>query len=189
MVEVRGIKTAASATVAGIVATIAWMGAARAEAAPAREPAASSSTAAVTEQTSYVPPNRAILAGGIIAFTGSYVPSVIVAVANGNSFDNHLYIPLAGPWLDLSHRPGCGATQFDCTRESGFAALLIVDGVVQALGVLATGLAFVVPERRTRVVTASADRAGKAPREKPSVHIVPARLGADGYGVAAFGKF
>jgi hypothetical protein len=188
MVQLSGSKTVASAVVAAIAAAT-WPSASYADAAPAPSAATFPGTASVVEETSYVPPNRAILAGGLIAFAGAYAPSVVVAAANGNSFDNRLYIPIAGPWLDLAQRPGCAGSQFNCSRESGFAGLLIVDGVVQALGALATGLAFVVPERRTRVLSASADRARKIAPPKLAVHVVPARLGGDGYGVAAFGGF
>jgi hypothetical protein len=148
--------------------------------------ATSSGTAApiVIEQTSYSPPNRALIAGGIAGFVGAYVPSVIVAVSNGNSFDRNLYIPVVGPWLDLANRPGCGGGQTSCARESGFAALLIVDGVVQVLGPVATALGFVVPERHRVIVTAKADEV-----EKPSLHVAPASLGHGAYGVSAFGKF
>ncbi len=190
MMQKRGVSTVGSAAVAVIAAALAWTSVSRAETAPAPEPTAwPSSPPAVTEQTSYVPPNRLIVGGGIIAFVGSYVPSVIVAGTSSNSYDKRLYIPLAGPWLNLSQRPGCASNEFNCATESAFAGLLIVDGVVQALGVLGTALGFMVPERRTRVVTANAEPGEKAAPEKPSVHIVPARVSGDGYGVAAFGKF
>jgi hypothetical protein len=189
MVQLSGGKTVASAALAAIAAAT-WTSASYADTAPAPSAAVTfPGSAPVVEETTYVPPNRAILAGGLIAFAGSYVPSVVVAAANGNSFDNRLYIPIAGPWIDLGQRPGCAGSQFNCSRESGFAGLLIVDGVVQALGALATGLAFVVPERRTRVLSASADRARRSAPQKLAVHVVPARLGQDGYGVAAFGGF
>ena len=187
MVQLSGGKPVASAVLAAIAAT--WTSASHADTAPAPSAVTFPGSAPVVEETTYVPPNRAILAGGLIAFAGSYAPSVVVAAANGNSFDNRLYIPIAGPWIDLGQRPGCAGSQFNCSRESGFAGLLIVDGVVQALGALATGLAFVVPERRTRVLSASADRARRSAPPKLAVHVVPARLGRDGYGVAAFGGF
>lgn len=136
------------------------------------------------EQTTYAPPNRAIIAAGILGFVGAYVPSIIVAAHNGNSYDNNLYIPVVGPWLDLEQRPGCSIGPTSCGRESGFAALLIVDGVFQALGPVATVLGFLVPERHTVVITAKADKPAG-----PTVHVVPARVGRDAYGVTAFGDF
>jgi hypothetical protein len=136
------------------------------------------------EQVTYARPNRFIIGGGILGFVGAYVPSVIVAAHNGNSYDNNLYIPVVGPWLDLEQRPGCSIGPTSCGRESGFAALLIVDGVVQALGPMATIVGLLVPERRSVVITAKADKPAR-----PTVHIVPARLGRDAYGVSAFGDF
>ena len=89
----------------------------------------------VAEQTHYAPPNRALLGGGLIAFGGSYIPSVIVAAANNNPYDNHLYIPVVGPWLDLGNRPACGGVfQTGCGTETGFRTLLVVDGIFQGAG-------------------------------------------------------
>jgi hypothetical protein len=190
MMQNRGVNTAGSAAVVAIAAVLTWTSVSQAETAPASEPTAwPSAPAPVTEQTSYAPPNRLILGGGIIAFVGSYASSVIVASASSNSYDKNLYYPIAGPWLDLSHRPGCVSSEGNCANESAFAGLLIVDGVFQALGAIGTALGFMVPERRTRVVTAKADPRERVPPEKPSIHIVPARVSGDGYGVAAVGKF
>ncbi len=184
--QLSGVNAAGSVVLATIAATLTWTTATRAEVAPAPGAAAwPGSTTAVTEQTSYVPPNRSIVGGGIILFAGSYIPSVIVAGTSGNSFDKRLYIPVVGPWLNLSERPGC---QFNCANESWFVGLLIVDGLAQSLGVLGTALGFMVPERHTRVVTANAGSVDRAPPEKPEIHVVPARV-SDGYGVAAIGKF
>jgi hypothetical protein len=137
---------------------------------------------AVIEKTSYAPPNRPILAAGIITFIGSYGPAVIVAAANNNSFDNNLYIPLVGPWLDLRSRPGCsGPGEANCTgTESGSRALLVLSGVFQALGVMTAAVGLIVPEKRH---IASNAKAGK-----PSVHVFPAPV-RDGYGLAAYGSF
>jgi hypothetical protein len=178
---------------AGVVSLAGALGGsstARAEAAAATGSVAwPGGPASVTEQTSYTAPNHLILGGGLVAFVGSYVPSVIVAATNEASYDKRLYIPVAGPWLTLAERPGCGASQADCSREAAFTALLIVDGLMQGLGVLATALGAVVPERRSRVVAASAEPAEKVERNRPRVHVVPARVGRDAYGIAATGTF
>ncbi len=139
---------------------------------------------AATEQTTYYrPPNRAVIAGGVLAFLGSYGPAVAVAAANHNSYDNNLYIPLAGPWLDLRNRPGCGGPgEANCTsKEDGSKALLVVSGVFQALGALTVALGFIVPEKHHTTVQARAD--------KPTVHVLPAQVSRDGYGLAASGTF
>ena len=151
--------------------------AALADTAVTSEPAA-----AVVEQTRYAPPNRIIVASGIVAFVGSYGTSVIVAAANNNSWDNNLYIPLLGPWLDLQNRPGCGGPgEAPCNgRENLERAGLILSGVFQALGLMTVAVGLIVPEKRHVPIRAKAD--------KPTVHISPA-LVSHGYGVAAYGGF
>jgi hypothetical protein len=171
---------------AGGLVAVTSAGAALADTAVTPEPAAPAATAApaTTEQTTYYrPPNRAVLAGGILAFLGSYGPAVAVAAANHNSYDNNLYIPIAGPWLDLRSRPGCGGPgEANCTsKEDGSKALLVVSGVFQALGVLTVALGLVVPEKHHITVQARAD--------KPTVRVLPAQVGRDGYGLAASGTF
>jgi hypothetical protein len=137
----------------------------------------------VAEHASYVWPNNGLLSKGFFAFLGSYVPSVIVAVVNDNSYDKRLYIPIAGPWIDLASRPGCGGVgQSTCGAETGYKALLIVAGAVQTLGALAIVGGLTVPERRLTPAPAKADN-------KPTVHLQPAQVGRSGYGLAAFGTF
>ena len=135
------------------------------------------------EETRYVAPNRAILWSGIGAFLGAYIPSVVVAIANGSTEDNRLYFPVAGPWLDLAKRPQCGTApgQRSCVTEDGFEVALVIDGIVQALGVAAIAVGAVVPEKRTRIITA------RAP-ERPHVSVAP-MVTRSSYGLAAFGDF
>ena len=137
---------------------------------------------AATERTTYRPPNLPIVIGGVVAFVGAYGASIAVAAANSSSADNNLYIPVAGPWLDLQNRPGCGGpNEPSCSREDGSRALLVVSGIFQGLGVLTIALGLVVPEKRHTIVSAKA--------EKPSVHVFPAQVSRDGYGLAAAGRF
>lgn len=162
-----------------VLAAITWTTTSFADTVVTAEPAP---RPVVAEQTHNSPPNVPLLTGGIIALGGAYIPSVIVAAANNNPYDNHLYIPVVGPWIDLADRPGCGgAFQTSCGTETGFKALLVIDGAFQGLGALATVLGLVVPEHRSTVVAAKAD--------KPTVHVLPARVTRDGYGVTAFGTF
>jgi hypothetical protein len=166
------------------LATIGWAGSAAAQppAAPA-EVTPPPPAPVVAEQSSYVPPNRLLLGSGLVALVGSYVPSVLVAASNNNSFDDKLFIPVAGPWMNLAQRPGCGGNvQTACGTEGVFKALLIVDGAFQGLGALATVLGLVTPEKRTKTVVT-----GKV--DKPSVHVTPVGFGHGGYGVAALGNF
>lgn len=146
------------------------------------ETAAPGAAAPVVERTSYAPPNRLILAAGIAAFAGSYGTSVIVAAANSNSYDNNLYIPLLGPWLDLQNRPGCGGPgEAHCTgRESTERAGLVLSGVFQALGLMTVAVGLIVPEKRHTKTLAKTDA--------PRLRVAPA-LVRSGYGLAADGTF
>ncbi len=163
---------------AAVLAVVTWTTASAAETAfaqPEQQPAP-------VEQISYARPNGVLIGRGLFAFLGSYVPSVIVAVVNDNSYDKHLYIPVVGPWLDLANRPGCGGMgETGCPTENGYRALLIVVGSFQGLGALATLVGLAVPERR---ITAAPAKAAA-----PAVHVLPARVSRDGYGLSAFGTF
>lgn len=126
-------------------------------------------------------PNSSLFGRGVFAFSGSYVPSVIVAVVNDNSYDKRLYVPLLGPWLDLADRPGCGGVgQTSCSSEAAFKALLIVAGAVQGVGALCIVLGATLPERKVAAPPKAA---------KPTLHVLPAQVSRDGYGMTAFGTF
>jgi hypothetical protein len=165
------------------LASAAWATPAHAQDEPPVPPTPASQPTTL-EETTYVPPNRAIIAGGVAAFLGAYLPGVVVAIANDKSYDDKLYIPVAGPWVALSDRPPCGSGigQTSCTLSNTYEWLLISSGIVQGLGVIAIALGVVVPERRTHLVSAPT-------AERPSVQVVPTAMGREGYGVAAFGKF
>lgn len=136
---------------------------------------------AATRETrdEYSGPNRRLIGSGLITFGLSYIPSVIVAGTSDLSADHHLYVPIAGPWLDLGDRPGCGPGQIGCDTETTYKVLLVVDGVFQGVGALTTVAGFLSPEHH-ELVTADSD--------KPTLHIAPASV-ASGYGVAVFGSF
>jgi len=171
-------KQTIPAMAAGVLAFAMWAATSSAETAAA-QPVAQST---LTQEIKYARPNSALLGRGLFAFFGSYLPSVIVAVVNDNSYDNHLYIPVVGPWLDLADRPGCGgAGETGCPTERGYRALLIIVGSFQGLGALASVASFVVPERQITLAPAKSGR--------PTVHVVPAQVGRAGYGLAAFGTF
>lgn len=164
---------------AGTVAAIAALGAARA--AYAQTVVTEAPAAPAAEQTTYAGPNVALMTSGLVTFGLTYVPSVIVAAESSRPADHHLYVPVVGPWLDLGDRPACGPGSIACDRETTNKVLLIGDGVLQGLGVVATVAGLLVPQPATVVTTAEND--------KPSVHVTPAEFGSGGYGVAAFGKF
>jgi hypothetical protein len=129
------------------------------------------------ETTTFV--NRRLLTTGMIMFGGSYIPAVVVGAESNRPSDNpSLFIPVAGPWIDMGQRD-CGGPH-PCAGEAGSVALLAVDGVFQGLGALAIISSFVVHERRGRnwFIIGS---------EK--VQVAPTTIGYGGYGFAAVGKF
>ncbi len=129
----------------------------------------------------YTGPNRARIGTGLVTFALSYVPSVIVASESPQPADNHLYIPVAGPWMDLAQRPDCNTSGIRCDTETTNKVLLAVDGVFQGLGVITTLAGLLSTEHEGPVTTEA--------QTKPSVHVSPAQMGVGGYGLAAFGNF
>jgi hypothetical protein len=83
-------------------------------------------------------PNRPLLVTSTLMFTGAYVPAVLFAKYNDDTTDN-LYIPVAGPWMELVREPA----------SNGNKALLVISGVFQDLGALGMVTSLFVPERRT----------------------------------------
>jgi hypothetical protein len=149
-------------------------------------PAPTQAEAEVKTTTS--PPNVPLLASGLFVLAGSYVPSVLVAAANNRSYDNNLYIPVVGPWMNLAARPACGGLgQTSCSTEGGFKALLIIDGIAQAIGAVGTIAGLVSPQTRTTAIarTAQADKKPQALK----VRFIPASVGKSAYGMAAIGTF
>lgn len=136
-------------------------------------------TTVATETTG---PNRALLRSGIVVLGLSYVPALVVASTNPRSDDDYLYIPVAGPWLDLGHREPCQS----CGNESANKALLVIDGIFQGIGALEVVGSFLFVETR---VGASATRNPKreTARQIP-MSITPAYMNG-GYGIMAAGNF
>lgn len=124
-------------------------------------------------------PNPALLRSGIVALGVPYAASVLVGFTSDHEGDKNLYLPVAGPWLDLGQRGGCGeGYATPCDRETAYKALLVVDGVVQAIGALEILGAFVYPETHTSSAST-----------RPTWSVRPAQLAAGGYGLSAFGSF
>ncbi len=122
-----------------------------------------------------------LLAAGVLTFGLAYVPAVATAGESALAIDRQLYVPIAGPWIDLAGRPNCGARSLSCSAEAGNQALLIVDGFFQGLGLIQV-LAGLGQLAHDAPATAQVD-------ERPAVHVRPAQLAAGGYGLAAIGKF
>lgn len=124
-------------------------------------------------------PNRALLHSGVGVLVLSYVPAVVVAATNSRPSDNNLYIPVAGPWMDLSDRGDCRS----CNHESLYKTLLVTDGIFQGLGALEIVGSFLFPETTT-VHEHVAHREDLRPR----VSFQPAMMGG-GAGFLATGRF
>lgn len=139
-------------------------------------------TAARGEEVHRTSPNRAMIGSGIVTLGISYGASVIVGAQSDHEGDKNLYIPVAGPWMDLTTRGGCNVEP--CGHETGNKVLLVVDGIVQALGALDIIAGLLTQDT---VVTA------KAPAAEPSVarttlHVAPT-VTSGAYGLAAVGTF
>jgi hypothetical protein len=123
-------------------------------------------------------PNSALLGSGIAVFGIPYLTSVYVAATSDHAGDHHLYVPIAGPWIDMANRGSCPTGSNACDNETTYKVLLGVDGVFQAIGALEIVGAFLNPEHRevTRVA------------EPAPIVIQPTRVGS-GYGVGVFARF
>jgi hypothetical protein len=140
----------------------------------------SGAVASETREDAYVP-NPYLLTTGFILWGVPYGSSVIVAAQSSNQADQHLYVPIAGPWIDLANRGGCPVGANSCNTETTNKVLLGVDGAFQAIGTLEVLWGFLRPEHR-EVTTVSATRF------TPELSFTPARVGT-GYGMTAFARF
>jgi hypothetical protein len=120
--------------------------------------------------------SRAMFQSGLWTFAGSYVPAVVVATVSPYSFDKPLYIPIAGPWIDLATRD-CPR----CNHEVVNKVLLVGSGVFQAVG--ATNILGSLFFGGRHTATAP------SPGQTAITAISPARMGANGYGAIAQGTF
>jgi hypothetical protein len=128
----------------------------------------------------YTGPNVPVITTGLVTFGLSYVPALVVAGESTQSADHNLYVPIAGPWMDIANRPQCGNPGGpDCTTETTDKVLIGVDGVFQGVGAVMTVLGLLTPE--THEVVA-------AKQEEPKLQISPTRVGS-GYGLGAVGTW
>ncbi len=125
--------------------------------------------------------NTALLTTGLVMLGVPYVTSVIVGASSNHQGDSHLFVPLAGPWMDFADRGGCPVGS-SCDGETTNKVLLAADGIFQALGALQIIGAFLMPETRTVATVHST-------AFNTEVTLTPARLGPGGYGLAAFARF
>jgi hypothetical protein len=143
-------------------------------------PPPTAAPAPLTETTTpHAGPSWAVVGTGAIIFTAAYVPMVAIGAGSPLDVDRRLYIPVAGPWIDLAERHVCEAGNTDCDTEIANKMLLAGDGIFQAIGVLTMLAGFLVTEHDPVVTTA---------RSEPAVRIAPAFAPGQA-GVAAVGTF
>jgi hypothetical protein len=127
--------------------------------------------------------NAPMFTTGALVFLGSYGASVIVAASTEDDEvdrgNDRLYVPVVGPWLALNDRPDCPIEQESCDMETTKKVLLVLDGVLQAGGVV-TMVAGLLSPTEYRVVKRPAVVSGK-------VHVSPT-AGANP-GISLFGHF
>ena len=172
------IKVAASFL--PFVVAASWGGLAQADdtTAPSEAPAQTKSET-VTQKGG---PSTAMLTSGIVTFGVTYAAAAIVAGESNRSADKNMFVPVAGPWMAMFNRGGCGGSSGrDCNTETTYKVLIVADGIGQALGALMFIDAFLNPETITTSRTTTAS-------EKPKVRIAPSSVGS-GYGMLAVGSF
>jgi hypothetical protein len=125
-------------------------------------------------------PNLPLLGAGATTFAVGYVPALAIAGISDHEGDNRLYIPVAGPWLDLLERTCDAGETVACGCTAAEATALVFDGFVQTVGALEMLAALFDPEERMLV-----ERDGR----RPEVRVVPASLGGRGYGFWVAGGF
>jgi hypothetical protein len=125
-----------------------------------------------------------LLGTGLFLLAVSYLPAVSVAASSTVQADQHLYAPVAGPWLDLAQRPACTPPN-NCEAEQTNRALLETSGILQGVGAFLTLVGLLTSD----------DPEPKKPdpkvlnEAKAEVHVSPVQFGSAGYGLAAYGKF
>ncbi len=127
-----------------------------------------------------------LLGTGLFLLAVSYLPAVSVAASSTMMVDQHLYVPVVGPWIDLSQRPAC-APPLNCATEQTNRALLETSGILQGVGAFLTlvGLLTSDDDDVNHPAPAKSTNDAKATR----IQVMPTQFGATGYGLAAFGKF
>jgi hypothetical protein len=126
-------------------------------------------------------PSMAMVGSGLVIFGLSYVPAVVAASSSGLNADRTLFVPIVGPWIDLTQRPACSPAS-SCNAENAAKVALVVDGVFQAIGALTVLGGFLTTAHETKTVQTSAVL-------HPTVRLAPSQVGTTGYGMVALGTF
>ena len=127
---------------------------------------------------------RGLIIAGSILVGAPWVLGVTAATAaDFKDGTGLLFIPVLGPWLMFATKAvrnsGTSCTASDgCTNgdRAGLRAVFLLDGLVQAGGAAMFVTGFLAPRKRLI-------------RRDVVVSVLPARLGADGYGLSASGTF
>ena len=127
-------------------------------------------------------PNRSMLSTGTGLFIISYGSSALAAAVSDRDANKRLFIPVVGPWINLTDR-GCNAERPCGANEDVAKAMIITSGVVQGAGVLLALGSLIIPESTT-----TTERARSAKLAERKVHVFPISLGA-GAGLGAVGRF
>jgi hypothetical protein len=166
-------------TAAALVGITLLPGLARAQDPAAPPPATTVTTQETTSQATG--PSLAMVGSGVVIFGLSYLPAVVVGASSGLNADRTLFVPLVGPWIDLTQRPGCSPAS-TCNAENTAKVALVVDGIFQGIGVLTILGGFLTTAHETKTVQRAADL-------RPTLHLTPAQVGGSGYGMVALGTF
>jgi hypothetical protein len=119
-------------------------------------------------------PNGALIGSGLVMFGASYLPSVLVAAESSRRGDTTLYMPVAGPWMNLAQRDSqCPGGR--CANDMPNKVMLVADGLFQGFGALQILGGFLFPTTRTVTQTAN-------------VQVLP-NVGSTHVGITAVGSF
>jgi hypothetical protein len=121
-------------------------------------------------------PNTELLSTGTSLFIISYGASVVAGAVSGREEDKRLFIPVAGPWMDLAQRD---CRERECGLNEDIArAMIVTSGSVQGGSALMVLGSLVIPETVTVEERLSSAK----------VKVLPVSFGA-GAGVGAVGRF
>ena len=134
------------------------------------------------QRTEFLRPNQQLLTAGGLTFLAAYVPSFVVAATSDHDDDKWLYLPAAGPFVDLATR-GCSNNiqTGTCGTTAWERGALIASGTVQTVGIAMIVGSFFSNSRKLVTTTGEVDK----PR---LLSITPTTLGA-APGVVAVGTF
>lgn len=175
------------AAIAASAASLSWTGRALAAETESDSSSSSSKAGVSSDQNRYGDaPSKPLLGGGIFIFAMSYLPAVAVAGSSERPIDQRLFVPVAGPWMDLANRGPCNPV--GCSSEMAYRSLLVTDGILQGLGAFMT-LVGILGDDDPPATGDDARRDQPARVASTTVHVSPVQFGSGGYGLAAFGNF